>query len=80
MERPQSQTLELVRATVARVKEADLSGTLPTDRLELDSIARIALIAELENEFGIEIDSDAVQPEVFETLQSLTDLILAQKA
>lgn len=80
MERPQSQTLELVRATVARVKEADLSGTLPADRLELDSIARIALIAELENEFGIEIDSDAVQPEVFETLQSLTDLILAQKA
>lgn len=80
MERHQSQTLELIRAAVARVKESDLSATQATDALELDSIARIALIAELENEFGIEIDSDAVQPEVFETLASLTALVEAQKA
>jgi acyl carrier protein len=80
MERHQSQTLELIRAAVARVKESDLSATQPDDALELDSIARIALIAELENEFSIEIDSDAVQPEVFETLASLTALVEAQKA
>jgi acyl carrier protein len=80
MERHSQQTLELIRAAVARVKEADLSRVQPEDPLDLDSIARIALIAELENEFGIEIESETVQPEVFESLASLTSLIEAQQA
>lgn len=80
MERHPTQTLELIRAAVARVKEADLAAVQVDDPLELDSIARIALIAELENEFNIAIDSEAVQPEVFETLGSLCTLVEAQRA
>jgi acyl carrier protein len=80
MERHPQQTLELIRTAVGRVKEADLSQLQPLDPLNLDSIARIALIAELENEFGIEINSDDVQPEAFESLESLTALVRAQRA
>lgn len=80
MERHPTETLELVRAAVARVKEADLGAVQADEPLELDSIARIALIAELENEFEIAIDSEAVQPEVFETLASLAAMVEAQRA
>ncbi len=80
MERHTAQTLEQVRAIVARVNESDLSKTGPSDPLDLDSIARIDLIAELENEFEIEIDAEQVQPEVFETLASLAGLVEAHRA
>lgn len=80
MERHATATLERIRAAVSRVTERDLSGREADAPLELDSIARIALIAELENEFAIELDSDAVMPEAFETLVSLVSLIEAQQA
>lgn len=80
MERYTQQTLEQVRGIVARVQERDLANVQPEDKLNLDSINRIALIAELENDFGIELSEDDVQPEVFETLDSLAALIEARRA
>ncbi len=47
--------------------------------LNLDSIARISLIAEIENEFEVELDSKAVQPESFETLNTLLALVHAHR-
>lgn len=80
MERYSNKTLEMVRAAVARVKEADLGHLGADDALDLDSIGRITLIAELENEFAIEIPSEDVQPEVFETLAGLAGMVEARLA
>lgn len=70
-------TLEQVRCAVARIKEQDLAGYGPDDNLDLDSINRISLLAELENVFEIEISE--VEPEVFESLASLSKLVEASK-
>lgn len=67
--------LEKVRATVSRLKRNDLTGVDTDSALELDSIVRISLIAELENAFEIEfLDSD-LTPEAFASLGSLTNLV-----
>lgn len=69
------ETLESVREAVARVKSVDLSEAKPDDELELDSIGRITLIAELENAFAVEISDMDVTPELFESLGSLASLM-----
>jgi acyl carrier protein len=72
------ETLESVRAAVARIKTIELGelGKLgPDDKLELDSIGRITLIAELENTFNIEIMDTEVTPELFESLGRLATLM-----
>jgi acyl carrier protein len=68
-------TLELVREAVSRVRQTDFAAVGAADSLNLDSVDRIGLIAELENVFGIELPPDAIEPEVFESLQSLSALI-----
>jgi acyl carrier protein len=69
------ETLESVRDAVARVKTVELSELGPDDRLGLDSIGRITLIAELENTFAVEIIDTEVTPELFESLGSLATLM-----
>ena len=73
------ETLELVRGAVARIKEVDLAGVGAADGLNLDSVDRIGLIAELENVFGLELPSDAIAPEVFDTLASLATMVDASR-
>ena len=46
-------------------------GSLP----ELDSMAVLALMLELEERFGIEVDGEDLTEEVFETLGSLTAFV-----
>jgi acyl carrier protein len=70
--------LERVREVVAQVKEADLTALAAEDKLELDSIKRIVLIAELENAFAIEVES--ITPDAFESLDSLARLVSARGA
>lgn len=70
-----SSVLEQIRSTVAAITENDLSGHAPEQALALDSIARITLIAELENLFGLELAEDDTLPETFESLASLTTMI-----
>jgi acyl carrier protein len=48
-----------------------LLGSLP----ELDSMAVLELVFELERRFGIELDGDDVTAEAFETLASLAALV-----
>ena len=48
-----------------------LLGSLP----ELDSMAVLELLFELEQRFGIVVDRDDVTAEVFETLASLTAFV-----
>jgi acyl carrier protein len=73
------ETLELVRDAVARIKEADLAGVGAGDGLNLDSVDRIGLIAELENVFGLELPSEAIAPEVFESLATLAVMVDASR-
>lgn len=75
-----SSTLNLLRDAVARVCEKDLSGVKPEDPLHLDSVDRIGLIAELENVFEIELDSDDIVPELFDTLSTLLSLVESRRA
>ena len=51
-----------------------LFGSLP----ELDSMAVLELVLELEQRFGITIDGEDVTADVFETLDSLTALVDAK--
>ena len=73
------ETLELVRGAIGRVRDADVSGFKADDELNLDSVERISLIAELENVFSIELPLDAVTPEAFGSLGSLSSLIDARR-
>ena len=53
------------------VADAPLLGSLP----ELDSMAVLELVLELEQRFGIEVDGEDVTAELFETLASLTEFV-----
>jgi len=41
----------------------------------IDSLTLTALISELENEFGIEIDMDDIVPENFNTIDAMAELV-----
>lgn len=51
--------------------QTPLLGSLP----ELDSMAVLELVLELEQRFGIAIDGEDVTAEVFETLSTLTAFV-----
>jgi acyl carrier protein len=51
-----------------------LFGSLP----ELDSMAVLELMLELEQRFGIELENEDISAEVFENLASLTDFVEAK--
>lgn len=69
------ETLSAVRNTVANLIGDDLSSYSLDQSLELDSINRITLIAELENEFDIVIEDGSFEPEIFNSLGSLTKFV-----
>jgi acyl carrier protein len=48
-----------------------LFGSLP----ELDSMAVVELVMELQEQFGIEIDDDEITGDSFETLGNLAELV-----
>lgn len=51
-----------------------LLGAVP----ELDSMAVVSLITTIEDRFGISIDDDEIDGEVFATVRSLTDFVTAK--
>ena len=56
-----------------------LDATTPLDSIpELDSMAAVELIVELERRFGIEVDDEDVTAELFETLGSLAAFVAAK--
>jgi acyl carrier protein len=58
-----------------RAEAIDASTPLLDSLPELDSMAVLELVMELEHRFGIEIDDDDVTAEVFETLASLATFV-----
>ena len=52
-------------------RDTGLLGNIP----EFDSMAVVAVITALEDDYGIELDDDEITAEVFETLGSLCDFI-----
>lgn len=75
MDTAREDTLEQARKAVSQVARVDLSDRAPDAPLNLDSIIRISLIAELEAVFDIELPDDAIEPEVFESLESIVRLV-----
>ncbi|MBR9792360.1 MAG: acyl carrier protein [Gammaproteobacteria bacterium] len=70
-----AQIIESLRGTLTKVVKKDFSQVDADESLNLDSINRISLIVELEWVYDIEIDSDGLDPEVFDTLNSLAGYI-----
>lgn len=54
--------------------DSPLLGALP----EMDSMAIVGIIADLEEKFDIAFDDDELDAEVFETVGSLHDLIVSK--
>ena len=67
--------IEKLRDAVERVKGTALDDPDVNAPLELDSINRISLITELENDFLIELDADDIDPDIFDSLSSLAALM-----
>jgi acyl carrier protein len=64
-----------LRETLTKVVKKDFSDIGMEEPLNLDSINRISLIVELEWVHDVEIDSDGLDPDVFNTLKGLADFI-----
>lgn len=69
------ETLELVRGAIERITGTDAAQIEATKPLNLDSINRISLLVELENTFQMQLGTEDVGPESFESLASLATLI-----
>ena len=63
--------LQLGDRTRTLVRSSGLLGTLP----ELDSMAVVGLIGELESQFGIQFADDEISADSFQTFGSLVALI-----
>lgn len=67
--------LERLKSTVASITQADYTDVAADQALNLDSIHRISLIVALEEEFDIEIDSDELGSEIFDTFEQMGNFI-----
>ena len=63
--------LQLGPRAQSLVSSSSLLGTLP----ELDSMAVVAVVAALEDHFGIQLEDDEISADTFATLGSLVDLV-----
>jgi acyl carrier protein len=63
--------LQLGERTRTLTRSSGLLGTLP----ELDSMAVVGVIGELESQFGIQFADDEITADSFQTLGTLIDLI-----
>ena len=70
----------VVIETLALQDRADsLDATTPLDSIpELDSMAAVELLVELEQRFGIEVDDEDVTADLFETIGSLAAFVDAK--
>lgn len=65
------EVLSLKGRTAKFDRNTHLLGGIP----ELDSMAVVSLITELETRFGITVDDDDIDGATFETVGSLTDFV-----
>lgn len=73
-----------LQVSLSAVLNREVASTTPQSRLSddlgMDSTSVIQLLMSLEDTMGLEMDLDALGPEVFRTIGSLTDYIEAQFA
>lgn len=67
--------LEMLKSTVGQIKGEDISNVETSSPLELDSINRITLIAEMENVFDISISDLELEPDTFNSIDSLNTFV-----
>lgn len=67
--------LETIREILERISSKDHSTTNPDTSLHLDSIIRLSMIVEIENHFEIEIETSEIEPEIFDSLDSLSSFV-----
>lgn len=70
------ETLELSHSPADLERETELFGVLP----ELDSFGVVAVVAELEERFGISIEDEEFRAELFENVGALTDFVETKRA
>ncbi len=70
------ETLELSHSPADLDRDTELFGVLP----ELDSFGVVAVVAELEDRFGISIEDEEFRAELFENVGALTDFVEAKRA
>lgn len=70
------ETLELSHSPADLDRDTELFGVLP----ELDSFGVVAVVAELEERFGISIEDEEFRAELFESVGALTDFVDAKRA
>ena len=64
-------TLQLGKRAQALTADSHLLGSIP----EFDSMAVVAVLTRIEEEFGITVDDDEMSAAVFETLGSLATFV-----
>ena len=69
------ETIGKIRESVSNVTGISQENVAKDTPLGLDSINRITLITEIENDFEIIIESESLEPEIFETLETLAIFI-----
>lgn len=65
------EALSLDGRSASFTRDTHLLGAVP----ELDSMAVVAFLASLEDHFGIEIDDDDIDGQVFSSVGSLSDFV-----
>jgi acyl carrier protein len=70
------EVLSLKGRTSAFTRDTPLLGAIP----ELDSMAVVALITTLEEQFGLVVDDDDIDGSTFATVGSLTDFVSGKLA
>jgi acyl carrier protein len=66
---------EEIRQAVAKIILADAASVNDVALSNLDSIGRITLLVELENKFSVELTAEEYAPEIFSSIDQLTDFV-----
>ncbi len=61
-------------------EEAQISISSNDEELDIDSFTMMLVITYVKEEFGIELDLDKLDFDVFNSLNSFADMVLAQEA
>ena len=64
-----------IRETLGKIALAEPSTVTDATLSNLDSIGRITLLVELENEFSVELTAEEYAPEIFSSVGQLTDFV-----
>ncbi|MFT4939435.1 MAG: acyl carrier protein [Paraglaciecola sp.] len=75
MNTSKNKIISSLRESLNKVAKKNFDDIGIDESLDLDSINRISLIVELEWVYDLEIDSGELEPEVFDSLNSLATFI-----